>query len=179
MENNDCIQCKKTRDRQGFLKQLSHIPHKILHHQEQDNLQQTVLHDLCDSFGIRKAGYFIDNPDFNCMKGVGGYCREDFKAHKTNVWQDPLAFQQYLKDAQFNQTLTRFMHDSFSKEGKEGFDESELRVLGEQLGLCNPACMHWKMRHGNHGILLYEDDDDREDEQKELFKNFAALLSLC
>ena len=60
-----------------ILDKLCHLPRKILSLHGHDNITELILHELCNEqcFNLEKAAYFIDNPDFDCFKGVAGHCR--------------------------------------------------------------------------------------------------------
>ncbi len=161
---------------------LLHLPHKILSHHDMDGLAQMVLHELGhhDALSLQRAGYFIDNPDFDCLKGVAGYCSDECKMHKEDVWGAPETFEQDMKDAQFHHQLKTFFQRSLPRKNGDEVDEEAVRALGTTLGMKNPSFITWKMKHGNNGLLLFEDDNNAGlARRKDLLHNFAALLSLC
>ena len=58
---------------------LSTLPQKILSLHGRADLAEFVLRDLCHErcFNLKKAAFFIDNPDFNHLKGIAGFCHEE------------------------------------------------------------------------------------------------------
>ena len=95
--------------RHNVLHHLTHLPRKIVSLNGAENLTEFVLHDLCQSrcFNLPKAAYFVNNPDFNCIKGVAG------------VHADEL-FQGDAISAQFPSLATKEVH-SYAAALKLGF----------------------------------------------------------
>lgn len=63
---------------------LSCLPHKMLSVHGLSNATEFVLHELCQSscFNLKKAAYFVDNPDFDRLQGVAGFNKEEEYTHK-------------------------------------------------------------------------------------------------
>jgi hypothetical protein len=164
--------------------QLLELPHKILAHNDIDGLEQIVLHELGHDhhFGLSKAGYLIDNPEFDCLKGIAGYCKGECHLHKEDLWQEPHLFAGDMQEAPFHQKVSHFLDASISRKNDgSAFTGDSLVALAENLGMHNPGFLTWKMRHGNNGILLFEEGDSLEHtaRRRDLLNHFAALLSLC
>lgn len=157
------------------------LPHKILSHNEVDGLEQMVLHELGhDShFGLSKAGYLIDNPEFNCLKGIAGYCKSECPMHKLDVWQDPKLFADDMKDAHFHRQISHFLDNSLTRVGADNLQTDLLLMLGNKMGMTTPGFITWKMKHGNNGILLFEENGMPHARRRDLLHHFVALLSLC
>lgn len=164
-----------------LLTHLFGLPHKILSHHDLDGLAPMVLHELGHSngLGLSKAGYLIDNPDFNCLKGVAGYCNSECHHHKEDLWSSPHTFVDDMSNAKFHQQLATFNHHSSARMHHDEVDQGAMEELGRMLGMNNPSCLTWKMKHGNNGILLFEGDEQHLAHRKELLRNVAGLLSLC
>ena len=58
-----------------------------------ENMIEFVLHCLCseDCFNMPKAAYFVDNIDFNCLKGIAGYNHLE-KYKEPGIWSKPENF---------------------------------------------------------------------------------------
>ena len=160
---------------------LTEIPSKILLHHEVQDLPQIVLHDLShnDVFNFDKAVYLVDNPDFDCLKGVAGYSSDECKFHKHDIWEDPDHFHQDMQPAGFNSQLTQFLRSGLKRKDINTHDDEDLTQLGQSLGLKNPAFLTWQMRHGNHGILIFETSEQILGKKQDLLKHAGPLLSLC
>lgn len=166
-----------------MIEDLLHIPHKIQRHHDADELAPIVLHDLGhdNHFGFNRAIYLIDNPEFNCLKGVAGYCKDECALHHDNVWHSPHTFAHDMQNAHFHKATKDFSKNTcLGKHNDIDVDNPEdLIALGTQLGLKNPSFLTWKMRHGNHGILLFEEGHEICARRRDLLRHATALLSLC
>lgn len=164
-----------------IFEKLTEIPSKILLHNEVQDLPQIVLHDLLDdnAFNFNKAVYLVDNPDFDCLKGVAGYSSEECKFHKHDVWEDPDHFHQDMEQANFNSQLKQFLRNGLKRKDINTHDEDDLTQLGQSLGLKNPSFLTWKMRHGNNGILIFETSEQIAERKQNLLRHVGPLLSLC
>lgn len=153
---------------------LSALPHKILQHYHLGYLPQIILHELGHDhcFDLKRAIYLVNNPDFNHLVGIAGFCCKECVLHKKDLWSDPQAFPADMKDATFHNEIKKFVGSSLN-------DPKELMALGLELGLTNPQVFTWHMKHGNHGILIFEQDHDIAPWKQSLLHNAAALLSLC
>lgn len=163
------------------LDHLLGLPHKILRYHDVDGLAHMVLHELGhnNSFGFSKAGYLVDNPDFDCLRGIAGYNSDECRLHNSDVWKQPEAFTKDMKDARFNQQVASFLRASLPRKGENEVDEKELKALGTMFGMRNPQFCLWPMKHGNFGVLLFEDNGMHAARRRNLLHNFSALLSLC
>ncbi len=165
-----------------FVGDLLHLPHKIQQHHDVEDLAHLVLHDLGhdNHFGLDKAIYLVDNPEFNCLKGVAGFSKCECPLHRENVWEAPHAFSHDMREAEFHNNMKKFMQDaSVRKHDIDVHNPDDLLELGVRLGLKNPSFFTWGMRHGNHGILLFEDVQTTRARRRDLLSNAASLLSLC
>ena len=166
-----------------LVSRLLDLPHKILSHDDIEGLQQLVLYELAhdESFGFKKASYLIDNPEFDCLKGVAGYDRDEHaKDLNSNPWDNPRAFLDEAKTAKFHQNVSSFMHTSLCRQGDAaGPNNDVIQQLGSKLGMQNSSFITWRMRHGNHGILLFEAGALPHERRRDLLQHFVALLSMC
>ncbi len=161
---------------------LSSLVGKVLKYHDVDELPRMVLHELGHDhcFGLKKAVYLVDNPDFNHLAGVGGFCSKECCHHKKDMWQNPHMFKEDMKNAQFYNDVKSFLHDSLKRKDIDLNSAKDLKELGKKLGLQDPHFFSWNMKHGNHGILLFEQSDKNICEwRKGLLQNTAAILSFC
>ncbi len=161
-----------------MLKFLSHLPRKIIDLHGVDNATEFVLHDLCheDCFNLKKAAYFIDNPDFNCTKGVAGYSRQE-PYEGANIWESPQAFSNHMKSSSFNGKVRQLnrcslknVHDMHAQLAQE---------LAHDLGFANYGYCTWRMKHDNDGFVVYEKAIADETFADEYLVNGLTLLSFC
>jgi hypothetical protein len=160
---------------------VTKLPHKILKHHEVPGLAHIVLHDLAheSGFGLEKAAYFVDNPDFDHMVGVAGFCKNECHLHKKNVWNEPHNFKQDMEQAEFNTIIRGVFKNSFNKKHIDTHDFHEISDLGQAVGITNPSFFTWNMHHGNHGLLIFEPSKEISVWRHSLLSNVVALLSMC
>lgn len=161
---------------------LSGLLHKVLTYHDINGLPQMVLHELGhdNCFDLKKATYLVDNPDFDHLLGVAGYCKQECCHHKKDLWQDPYSFRTDMKDATYHNHVQNFLHYSFKRKEINLHDSSEVKDLGVKLGLERPNFFTWNMKHGNHGLLIFDENEKPIGEwRRELLANVAALLSFC
>ncbi len=160
---------------------LAEIPRKILLHYEVQDLPEIVLHHIShdDVFGFDKAVYLVDNPDFDCLKGVAGYSCDECKFHSQDVWSKPENFHTDMRCACFNSQIKHFIRNGLRRKGSNKPDENEILELGEALGIKNPAFLSWNMQHGNNGILIFHTPEHNFGKKQNLLMHAGPLLSLC
>lgn len=174
---------KKEKDilsNETLVKALLKLPDKILNHHEVDHLPNLILHDLGHDkhLNLNRAMFLVDSPDFDCLKGIAGFCKDECHHHHENdIWANPHKFTQDMENAEFHKKINHFLHHSMKRRAN---DKQVLSELGQSLGIEKPHIFTWDMRHGNHGILLYNTDNDclcKADH--DLLQHIAALLALC
>jgi hypothetical protein len=164
-------------DNADILQRLQKLPRKMtgMHHAR--NVAEFVLHELCqkECFDIPRAAYLVDNPDYDCMRGVAGYCKDE-QFDQGDIWSCPLDFTAHMRDASFNNAVRKFNRHSCHKH-KESIEEVATHIAHE-LGINDVGCCIVSMPHDNHGILVYEKQIDHPHD-KECLENGASLLSFC
>ena len=163
---------------QSILDRLSQLPRNMLRVQGADNISAFVLHELCQEacFNLNKAAYFIDNPDFNCLKGVAGFARNEAYAGEKNIWEDPTAFSSHMHGAPFNKQVREMVLQSPTKtaQGDTLFDALAKDLAFDQYAVCQVGS-----RHDNHGVLIYEKPADDMLADPEYLMNGLSLLGFC
>lgn len=162
---------------------VNEIPRKMieLHNNSlDDRLAEFVLHDLCSHscFKLEKAAFLIENPDFHCVKGVVGVNSAECVQHDfvSNVWQKPHDFTKFMEQSTFNNQVRSITHE---RSANELTDTIIYQEFAPQLSLHNPCCIRWHMKHGNGGILLFDDTHHLSEESKKKLAQSLYLLSLC
>jgi len=173
MEQNELLQrqCK-------MLSCLSGLPRRMLGLHGADNVTEFVLYDLCqkDCFNLTKAAYFVDNPDFNCTKGVAGFSREE-RGDSCNIWENPHGFSSEMQGSQFNNKVRSVASCSLKKGGN--LHDELAKNIARDLDFKNYAYCTWNMKHDNHGFVLYEKADAHDAFADEHLLNGLSLLSYC
>lgn len=160
-----------------LLSNLQELPRKMLLLYGMDNIPGFVLHELChkNCFNIHKAAYFIDNPDFDCLKGVAGINHEE-GVIESDIWDNPDKFSQRMKTSPFNKKVRNI----FQKSARNKHLENDIaHLLSQQLEMKQPKVFHWNMKHDNHGLLIMEDEEDNHIWDDKYLLNSIHLLGFC
>ncbi len=179
MENQDALLHE---DDLRLANHLSGLLHKVLAYHDVDGLPDMVLHELGhdNCFGLQKATYLVDNPDFDHLLGVAGFCKKECSCHKEDLWENPFIFKADMKEAQYHNDIKKFLRESLRRKDINLNDSGDVKDLGIHLGINNPAHFGWNMKHGNHGLLIFDKGEKPITSwRKELLANVAALLSFC
>jgi len=180
---------KGLKEGHSILHHLSRIAPQMLRLKEQSNLSEFVLHELCcqDGFSLNKAAYLVDNPDFNCLRGIAGYsCHEAYPlVDNGSIWDVPEEFSAHMGKSSFNQAVRSVNQNSvraiaaLSAEGSDAFHAvSTVKEMAQAFGFEQYDMYSWDMKHDNHGILLFEWSDNAS-VPDEHFKNGVSLLGFC
>ena len=163
---------------QRMLKSFTHLPQQMLMLHEVDNVTEYVLHSLCDEdcLDLSKAAYFIDNPDFDCLKGIAGFNKEDDIHTCNTVLSNHQEFNDYVGTCEFNKQERNITVPSAHR--RKDSEEKIVLYLAGLLGIANPAYYHWNVKHGNHGLLIFEQDEQEEQSPQE-FLTGLTLLGFC
>lgn len=163
-----------------IVKKLATMPSNIVGLHGHDNITEFVLHDLCDKncFNLVKAGYFVDNPDFDFFKGVAGYHRGQSYVQPHAIWDDPALFTKHMQQKPFNKQVRTVTKNSPKRHSL--CDVDFIAFIAQELGLEQPEYYCWQMKHDNHGLLVFEHDPDNERywNARDLAQA-VHLLSLC
>lgn len=163
-----------------ILNRLSALPRKIVSLHGQENISEFVLHELCQKgcLNFEKAAYFVDNPDFDHLKGMAGYWRPEAYASQEDIWINPKSFSAYMQESPFNKRVRNFTHASFSKNNHTEDHILELVAQGFEFG--NPGVYSWDLKHDNHGFLVYEKQPQTGDAcAVDHVLNGLSLLAFC
>jgi hypothetical protein len=155
------------------------LPRKMITLHGSDNMSEFVLHELSrkQCFDFQKAAYLVDNPDFNCVRGVAGVCQLE-AAPWDNIWQKPEEFSMHMQQSAFNKKVRSLVRASAKKVNIEADRELALDV-GRELGMGNVEYCSWIGKNDNHGILIFERNSHGDDIDNEDLMNGASLLSFC
>ncbi len=159
---------------------LRRLPRKIVQLHGRDNVTDFVLHELCskDCFNMPKAAYFIDNPAFNCLKGVVGISGVELN-NTNNIWDRPDEFVEKMAKSSFNQQVRSFSYGS--RKRREESESSMAKTIAQELGLTDYGFYSWDMKHDNHGFLVCEKDSTSPSDlaAEDVVIDGLCLLSFC
>lgn len=162
-----------------LVKFMSRMPGKIVGLHGLENITEFVLHELASThcFNFARAGYFVDNPDFNYFKGIAGYDVDHLFSKGQAIWEDPAIFSSHMEKVPFNK-LVRTLERSSPKKGsiceKEFVDD-----VAHELQFKDPGYFCWRMKHDNHGLIVFEKVNGQTHWDSSDLENGAHLLSLC
>lgn len=180
-----------TERKKHVLQVLSVIPKKILSLHGRDNIAEFVIHDLSQEncFDLKKAAYFVDNPDFNCLKGIAGIETPDIpKGLWKDVWANGEKFSTYMRNANFNKRVRDFAQCSLNGAGGCGknsgpkFKEDDIITISKNLGIENPSFYTLDVKHGNSGLFIFEKGPLVQSLDKQLdshLQDGVSLLGFC
>lgn len=163
-----------------ILQKLSSLPRKMLLLHGSDNTTEFVLHDLCHQhcFNLCKAAYLVDNPDFDCIQGVAGFCQQEAYPQE-DIWQSPDKFSSHMKEASFNKQVRNFTQPSYHNT-QEGISNKTIQEIAQKLNFENAHYCCLDMKHNNKGILIYQPQKESETQhEKDDMVNALSLLSFC
>lgn len=163
-----------------ILYQLSCLPRKIVGLHGNENVTDFVMYELCAEhcFNLDKAAYFVDNPDFDCLKGIAGHARsERFSPSSDDIWRDPQAFTNHMRKSPFNSAVRGFSHESMKKRGTT--DDDIAKTVAQAIGITCHGFFSWDMKHDNHGIFIFESSCALDQDVKSHLVDGLALFSFC
>ncbi len=162
---------------QKLLKCFTDLPQQILSLQEIDGVAEYVLHSLCNEgcLNLSKAAYLIDNPDFDCIKGVAGFNKAD--EISDIVLEDHGQFQEHMDQCEYNKKVREINLRSAHRKGQS--PEETVKQLALILGMVNPMYHTWTIKHDNHGLLIFERALEEAPIKQEEFIKGLSLLGFC
>lgn len=171
---------KKLLRQNEVLNRLSALPRKMVSLQGRENITEFVLHELCqkDCLNFEKAAYFVDNPDFDCVKGMAGFWRPEAYESQEDIWTNPKSFSAYMQESSFNKKVRNFARASSRKNHES--DEHVVNLIAQGFEFGNPGYFSWDMKHDNHGLLVYEKFCKTGDAcEVDYVLNGLSLLAFC
>lgn len=169
---------KDNQDRiQEVLVCVTSLPQNLIKLHGQENMPEFLLHNICQKncFNLSKAAYFVDNPDFNHLKGVAGFHHPE--SYEQNHWQDPETFSQHMREASFNRKVRDILLGSIKKNNHS--EEKIVDQLSETLGFENLNYLSWPIKYNNHGLLLFESNENEDALIQEHLHSGLHLLGFC
>ncbi len=156
-----------------MLRNFAHIPRQMLAIHDRDNLSEFVLHSLCakNCLNLSKAVYLVDNPDFDCLKGVAGFNKE--LENPAEIWKNAHQFSQHMQHCGFNKKVKGISRPSV----QHGNRNKLLHSIADELHIVEPVVYEWPIKFDNHGILLLE-APELNDYDKELLEGLC-ILGFC
>jgi len=158
---------------------LTGLPRKMLIQHDRDRLPEFILHEIaCENcFNLNKAAFLVDNPDFNCLRGVAGIAREEAFSNGSSIWEDPQRFSVHMNGSYFNEKVRN--HSDVSCKNCDTPNDEIFGKIANNLGMKTFGLCSWDMKHGNHGYLLYEKVNHDDTSCDDYLAYGASLLGFC
>ncbi len=164
---------------ESILQCFTHLPKQILTLHEIDNVSEYVLHSLSQEgcFNFTKAAYFVDNPDFNFLKGVAGFDKGDEIYTCESVIAEDGSIILERNKCNYNDRVREITISSPKRNGQS--PEKAIQHLLEALDMSNPSCHAWNIKHDNFGLLVYECEEGTDQSLHEEFLHGLSILGFC
>ena len=162
-----------------LLRCFAYLPQQLLSLHEIDNATEFVLHSLCHEggFNLSKAAYFIDNPDFDCLKGIAGFNGDEEVNTCENVLANRDYFDQHISNCAFSKKVRTINESSIRKADKS--IEEAVKHLAELLEIEDPSHYTLTIKHNNFGLVIYEQKDAEDHVAQQDLLTGLALLGFC
>jgi len=162
-----------------LLQCLITIPKNMMSIHGVDNSAEFLLHSLCASgcFNFSKAAFFIDNPDFDQLKGVTGFTYQEAFSTEHEHWHNAENFTKHMGTALFNQKVRSILKKSSKKSIK--LRSELLEELSKELAFSNPLHAAWPLKYENEGILLFELGESSPSIPQEHIENMLHFFGFC
>lgn len=163
----------------NILLNLSGLPQKILSLHGRADVAEFVLHDLSHEhcFNLKKAAYFIDNPDFDCLKGVAAYSHEDNPTLTSATWDRPEDFMEKTSGSLFNIKVRNLWLPSMQRV--EGSQADMIKQIGSILEIEQPLACALDVKHGNRALFIFEKQEQDNVLADEFLHHGVSLLGFC
>ncbi len=172
---------KKDRNqrKEKLLKCLCSIPREMIKLHGTENMTEFLLHHLSqpECFNLMRAALFVDNPDFDHLKGIAGIDRHAIYKENDH-WGNPNDFSKHMVDKEFNQKVRTIDQESLHRRSQE--HKSVVGSLSDKLLLHNPSFYSWRLKHDNHGLIIFEIHNDEEKSLiEEVMEEAVHLFGFC
>jgi hypothetical protein len=155
------------------------IPQQITSYHHLDGLVDLVLYTIAkaDCLSFSRAAYFVDNPDFNHLRGVCGFC---VTTNLANCAQDQKSMIQQIQKSPYNCRVKTINQESLRANNIDPTKPENVAKLCESLEIKNPKICNWDLKHNNYGLLIFETATPRCCNWKDsLVQQVSQFLGMC
>lgn len=159
---------------------LSNLPKKMMSVNDiSDNLAELVICDLCNEecFDIKRAAFFVDNPDFDMLKGVTGFHKTEGHTQWRPEWDNYEEITVIMKRSPFNQKVRHFVSTS-PKRNDHSLDNIVAQIAKE-FEIPGHSYISLGLKHGNHGLFVYENNRPEADLINKHLADILHVLGFC
>lgn len=156
---------------------VTSLPQNIINLHGLENMPEFLLHSMCQKscFDLPKAAYFVDNPEFNHLKGVAGFHHPE--SYEKNHWSDPEVFTEHMKNATFNKKVRDIMLSSIKKNSHS--EGKIVQEISEHLGFEKPNYLTWQIKYSNFGLFIFEPRENESELLQEHLHSGLHMLGFC
>lgn len=149
---------EKEQRRKEVLRCICTIPKNMIKLHGIHNLTEFLLYHLSDRncFNFSKAAYFIENKDFNRLKGIAGYHGQEHFPESTH-WDMPEQFTQFTHASLFNNQVRAIDLENIPAEGS-----FLSQKIARDLQFQQPSFCSWPVKYDNKGIFIFELQNEDE-----------------
>lgn len=155
------------------------IPQTILEFHHKSGLTDFVLQKIANQkcFSFNRAAYLVDNPDFNFLKGICGFCKSSNPANFSTISDDLL---HQISQSEYNNKVKAFQNKSFKANNIDIKNPQTLTELSCALDIPNPQIYSWNLKNNNFGILIFKTELEHCcDWKKSLLEKVTSFLGMC
>ncbi len=162
-----------------LLQLVTALPKKMISLDHNFNHSQFVLHELSKNncFNLPRVAYFVDNPDFNCFKGISGVNHQELGTSCVIDWTKPEVFDAQIGKSAFHQKVRAINMESPMHNKRA--DKDVVDQLADSLALKEVTYCSWPLKHDNRGLLVYEKSNKNDPFVDEHLADALYLLSFC
>ncbi len=162
----------------AVVQRLTRIPRQLLYTGEYENPAELVLGELChiDCFNVSRAAYFVDNPDFDCARGIAGYDSSDHDGVLENCWIEKDAFGARMQCSSFHTHVRSLLPASIHRTSDRAYALAE---LAQVLDIRVPAVTFFDMPYDNKGFVIFEKPTEDIVELESFWEDACSLLAFC
>jgi len=162
-----------------LLRCICSLPNKMTKIHGTENMTEFLLQHLArpHCFNLSKAAYFVDNPDFDLLKGLAGFHHKE-TFHHPEHWNTQDEFTLHMKNSSFNRKVRSIGKRSHKKLGAS--EHTLISHLADELEFERPLHKILTIKHDNHSLFLFELADQEEREiVEEVLEDTLYLFGFC
>lgn len=163
----------------SLVDQIMELPKSILLNHHKQGLADLILNKISSEkcFSFSKAAYLVDNPDFNYLKGICGFCKT---SSPSGDCSDPDGLITQISSCKYNERVKALQQHSFKANNLDLNSPENLAEISKALEMQNPEVFCWDLKHNNYGVLIFESNSGHCcDWKKNLLEKVTSILGMC
>jgi len=161
--------------RQYVLNAAATMPYKILEwyqHDYVDNIAKLVVYQLCSKhcFALKKAAFFVNNPDFKWCRGIVGYASDEDSA----ILSNESTIIDFFDTSSFHAKTCAIVESAYTKN-----DTTIIKKCADILQMPTYHVCSIPLKYGNDGLFIYELLSSSDEVYIDMVQHLVALLGFC